>query len=214
MTSLEKMLHQLDAGSAGIGEILSTVESARKDIQLARRKKYDESLIHEQTAGHAAKLAAQFDRIMDAELYRMEESEKRIKAVYDKNFEDHPGRAAEIERMKIKYEAMTPHELQEEANLYIGGASKKFDPVDLELLAGHVGRRVGDDHRNLLREKMLERDYENPWKRLIPPEDREYLDALRSRGTNEIVLKFQGEDGEKTVSRLSVKEALSLGDVI
>ena len=211
-TYLDRML-KMDAGSECLSMIRGAVDAARKDITLARRKNFQDDLIKEMKAEHAGKLAAAYSQQMDAALKNLDDNEKKVRDTYERTFENHPGRQNEIERMKIKYDSMTDKEIEEEAFLYIGGASKKFDTVDLELLSGHARRRCGDKVNTQLREKMRDMDYEKPWLRLIDKTDLEYANALRNRRPHDIILKLQDEAGNKSVSPITIDEVFNLAGV-
>ena len=198
-TFLDKTL-KLDAGSPDIDIIKNGIKAMQNIKTEGEQKKWEPAYIKELITAKKNETMNAYNERMKHRQEILEGDIKNYQKTWDDKIENHPQRGMERVRTQDYFESLTNEELQTERDYYILGESKRFDPLELEIMAREVRTRLGNNAVKPLKEKMTERNYAEPWRKMMPEPDRNLLDALKARPSMNMVVLSLKEEGDAAPS--------------
>jgi hypothetical protein len=168
--SLDKIF-EIASRTPGISELKGLILSGKSELDLGRRKGYSADLLHEMQVKAIGRISAHCNLMRQREQARISKLRDEHKKRYELHYEGDPGRGQQIERLKIKYAAMSDSELQAIGGLYSSGKSEIFDPAEVELLCANL-KPISKALFQHVRESALKQNYRAPWEKLLSETDR------------------------------------------
>lgn len=214
-TLYDELVSQMDVSTIGKNEILNGVTSIESFIADSKDKGFSQDYIDRQIAEKVKEIDNKYFNCLTGKDGAEEKYKIAEQAAIDQFKKSFPDTLENITRKQIQINAMTDQELKNLCSEYLSTNSQPFYlPVEMEIFAGMVNQRLGAKYFDLVKNKMKDNGYTQPWKQFIDQTLIDYRKFSKNRSAFEVGYIAKTSKGEKVFNVTSLKSLLKLKRIL